>query len=158
LKLLKEGIQFTNQVILDLPKFILDGTALNREVSTSIYFAGRRPSTTGESDPYANPKSGALRSVEQLTSSGKLNIFEWHILLVSSTKDSLLDVIRRDGGEIHYISKEAVVFAIPGIGLQALVDEMQGMGGVFVDFGEMELEEGTFLSGTANVMIHFSKR
>lgn len=157
IKLLSEGIQFTDKLQLGIPDFIAQGSFSDMEIPTSIHFTRQGSLSSETLDLPTNQKRNSLVSFEQRVSSN-YNYFDWHILLIYSQQKTLLDVIRSGGGTIRYTSDEVVVFSVPGIGMESLVDEIQNMGGVFADFGNMKFNEGSPMSGTINILIYFSKK
>jgi len=151
IKVLSAGIQFTYKIQLDLPEFITDGSDPQGEVAASISFTGREPTYST-----AGSRGGALSSFEQ-EANAVGNILDWHILLVSSQQDVLVDILHRNRGTVLFTSNEVVIFSMPGARIGALAQEIQGTGGMFADFGNSDFETVSLL-GIINVLIYFPEQ
>jgi hypothetical protein len=157
IKLLREGIQFMDQLNLGLPELLTQGTFPDMKIPTSIYFVKQGSLSSETLDIPSNQRRDALVSFEERTFSN-YTYFDWHFLPISSQQDTLLDVIRRRGGAIQYTSDEVIIFSVPGSGLVALAEEIQNMGSVFADFGNMEFNASSPMKGTIHIMIYFSQQ
>jgi len=157
LKLLSDGIKFTNKLRLDLPGFITEGSFPDGEIHVSISFTGRNSLVSGMSALPPDQKRDVLGSLGKRVSSDR-NILDWHILFISPQRNILLNVIRRGGGRIIYTSKETVVFSVPGALIKKLAEEIQSTGGIFADFSEIKFNEDPLTGGIVNVLIDFSEK
>lgn len=157
LKLLSDGIKFTNKLRLDLPGFITEGSFPDREIHVSISFTGRSSLASGMSALPSDQKRDALGSLGRQVSSDR-NILDWHIFFISSQRSTLLNVIRSGGGKIIYTSKETVVFSVPGALIKKLAEEIQSTGGIFADFSGIKFNENPLMRGLVNVLIDFSEK
>jgi len=151
IKTLSIGIKFTYKLQLDVPEFIMDGSDPQGEVAASISFTGRE--TTYST---AGTRGGALSSFEQEENAAG-NIFDWHVLLVLSQQNALIDVIHRHRGTVLFTSNEAVIFSIPGARIKALSEEIQGTGGMFTDLMGSDFETASLL-GIVNVLIYLPEQ
>jgi len=151
IKTLSAGIRFTHKIQLDVPEFILDGSDPQGEVVVSISFTGRDPTYST-----AGTQRGALSSFEEERNAAG-NILDWHILLVSSQQDALVDIIHKKRGTVLYTSKEAVIFSMPGARIGELADEIQSTGGMFADFGKTDFDTISLL-GIINVLVYFPEQ
>jgi len=150
IKTISAGIQFTYKIELDLPEFISDGSDPEREINASISFTGREPSYSVS----GGSRSG-LSSFERDISAA--NSLDWHILLVSSDQNALIDIIHRNRGTVEFTSKEVVIFSMPGARIGALAQEIQGTGGMFADFGDSDFDIVSAL-GVINVLVYFPEQ
>jgi len=151
IKTLSVGIKFTYKIQLDIPEFIADGSNPQGEVVASISFTGREPTYST-----AGSRGRALSSFEQETNATGNNL-DWHILLVSSQQNSLIDIIHRNRGTVLFTSNEVVIFSMPGPRIEALAQEIQGTGGMFADFGNSEFETVALL-GIVNVLVYLPEQ
>jgi len=151
IKTLSAGIKFTYKMQLDLPEFIADGSNPQGEVVASISFTGREPTYST-----AGTRGGKLSSFEQETNATGNNL-DWHILLVSSQQDALVDILHRNRGTVLFTSKEVVIFSMPGARIGALSQEIQGTGGMFADFGNTDFDTVSLL-GIVNVLVYLPEQ
>jgi len=151
IKTLSAGIRFTYKVQFDVPDFILDGSDPQGEVVASISFTGREPTYSA-----GGGGGGALSSREQEANAAG-NILDWHILLVSSHQDDLVDILHRNRGTVMYTSEKVVIFSMPGARIGALSQEIQETGGMFADFRNSDFETVALL-GIVNVLIYLPEQ
>ncbi len=157
LKQLLDGVQFTNKLELDLPDFILEENSPDEKVPVSIFFINQAPLTVKAPSVPVIEKNGVFVAHRHLTPSNE-NILDWHILIIPSQQDALLNVIRQRGGEIIYASNEIAIFSISGTEISKLTEEIQGTGGVFADFCDTDLNTDSLLKGIGKILIHFKEQ
>jgi len=154
LKLLIDGIQFNSELELDLPNFILEGNFPDREIPVSIFFMGQTSLIAEMPSIPVIEKNGVFVAQGSMDSLSE-NVLDWHVLMISSQRDTLFNVIRQGGGTIIYTSKEAAIFSISHAKISVLTENIQDIGGVFTDFGDVELSEDSSVKKTEKVLIHF---
>jgi hypothetical protein len=157
LKQLIEGVQFANKTELETPEFMPNEGLSDRIIPVSIYFIQL---TSFVEETYSMPiekKEGVFVSLEQKAPESK-NIVDWHILIIPSQREKVLDAVRLAGGKMLYTSDHVAVFTILGPRVGNLMDAVSGIGGVFPDFGKAQLSENAKLRELVKVLIYFKEQ
>lgn len=150
------GLEFSGVSGQNMPRFTQAQVVSGLNVTVSIRLLNDESFYDGMPSTITK-MNGVYKSMETFSSVSH-SVLDWHLLVMPSEMDKVSDVLRKNAKDVLYEKGHNVIILVLADQYRRLIDTVRGLGGVYADFSQEDIEEIVRRGGTVKIMIYFKKQ